>query len=74
MIEELEGSTETEAVVEDSFDSCSDGRVQPCEDFYCYLIEANKASLVSLVADEVISPKIASRTAEALVAVARRGE
>ena len=42
-------------------------RDEPCTDFYCFLIEANKATLVSSTASELISDKSAAEFARALL-------
>ncbi|MCY3884309.1 MAG: lyase family protein [Gammaproteobacteria bacterium] len=42
-------------------------RTQPCSDFYCFLIEANKASLVSSVADGLIEADVAEHFALAML-------
>ena len=39
----------------------------PCDDFYCFLIEANKATLLSLTIDGLIEPSEASIYSQALL-------
>ncbi|MYF38400.1 MAG: hypothetical protein F4219_06510 [Gammaproteobacteria bacterium] len=42
-------------------------RVEPCEDFYCFMIEANKATLVSFLQDGIISSEKGTAFAEAIL-------
>lgn len=42
-------------------------RVEPCDDFYCFMVEANKATLVSSVRDSIIASERASAFASAIL-------
>lgn len=42
-------------------------RVEPCDDFYCFMVEANKATLVSSVRDNIIASEKAAAFAEAIL-------
>lgn len=44
-------------------------REMPCDDFYCFLVEANKATLVSLTADGLMETSDASMYSNALLEV-----
>ena len=42
-------------------------RIEPCDDFYCFMIEANKATLVSSVRDGIITSESAPLFAAAIL-------